>query len=332
MELIDHIFVSHYLVPGTRTTDVTTIAAAPGIPSIEDDPDATEGQARLRPRRRGRDLRLLRRCRSLDHSSSAARSSDSDVVGEREGELPGCPCCRGGRRPRPRGGSGRPGAASCSRCGRGRSGRGPACRHGSGGCRARRSGGTPPAGSSPLLKSIGVCQGRTVRPPRRTRQRIRAGVTGRPFHGAGTASGGIWCASAITSTAPEIAAGESARPLREKTIFGHLRLGRVAPRRERSRSQRVAVDAGAVLGEVHVQPRRLDVTHELVLRDPLVVAARRGRRASSRSRRRRRRPTASACPPGARRRRAPRTPASRSAPRCRSRSETPATSPRCAGR
>ena len=44
MELIDHIFVSHYLVPGTRTTDVTTIAAAPGIPSIEDNPDEQKGR------------------------------------------------------------------------------------------------------------------------------------------------------------------------------------------------------------------------------------------------------------------------------------------------
>ena len=74
-------------------------------------------------------------------------------------------------------------------------------------------------GRRPCEKSIGVCQGRTVRPPRRTRQRIRDGVTGRSFHGAGTGSGGIWCASAITSTAPVIPSGRSARPLRESTIF-----------------------------------------------------------------------------------------------------------------
>lgn len=43
MELIDHIFVSHYLVTGTHTTDVTTVAAAPGIPSVEDNPNEQKG-------------------------------------------------------------------------------------------------------------------------------------------------------------------------------------------------------------------------------------------------------------------------------------------------
>ena len=42
MELIDHIFVSRYLVTGTRTTDVTTVVAAPGMPSIEDNPNARQ--------------------------------------------------------------------------------------------------------------------------------------------------------------------------------------------------------------------------------------------------------------------------------------------------
>ena len=69
------------------------------------------------------------------------------------------------------------------------------------------------------MRSIGVCHARTVAPPRRTRQRTRSGVTGRSFHGGGTGSGGSWCASAITSTAPEIASGESARPSRESTIL-----------------------------------------------------------------------------------------------------------------
>ncbi len=38
LELIDHIFVSHYLVTGTRITEVTTVAAEPGMPSIDDNP------------------------------------------------------------------------------------------------------------------------------------------------------------------------------------------------------------------------------------------------------------------------------------------------------
>ena len=44
MELIDHIFVSHFLVTGTRTTDVTTVTAPQGMPSIEDDPNARIGK------------------------------------------------------------------------------------------------------------------------------------------------------------------------------------------------------------------------------------------------------------------------------------------------
>jgi Endonuclease/Exonuclease/phosphatase family len=44
MELIDHIFVSHFLVTGTRTTDVTTVVARPGMPSIEDNPNARRGE------------------------------------------------------------------------------------------------------------------------------------------------------------------------------------------------------------------------------------------------------------------------------------------------
>lgn len=44
MELIDHIFASNFLVTGTRTTDVTTVVAAPGMPSIEDDPNARQGE------------------------------------------------------------------------------------------------------------------------------------------------------------------------------------------------------------------------------------------------------------------------------------------------
>jgi len=44
MELIDHVFVSHFLVTETRTTDVTTVVAAPGMPSIEDNPTARVGE------------------------------------------------------------------------------------------------------------------------------------------------------------------------------------------------------------------------------------------------------------------------------------------------
>ena len=107
---------------------------------------------------------------------------------------------------------------------------------------------------------------------RRTRQRKRAGVTGRPFHGAGTASGGIWCASAITSTAPEIASGVSGRPLRESTIFVTRGLVATFHGVNAPWSQRVAVAARAVLCEVEVQPGRLDVTQQLVLLHVLTVA------------------------------------------------------------
>jgi Endonuclease/Exonuclease/phosphatase family len=44
MELIDHIFVSNFLVAGTRTTDVTTVVAEPGMPSIEDNPNERIGE------------------------------------------------------------------------------------------------------------------------------------------------------------------------------------------------------------------------------------------------------------------------------------------------
>lgn len=44
MELIDHIFVSHFLITGTRTVEVTTVTAAQGMPSIEDDPNARIGK------------------------------------------------------------------------------------------------------------------------------------------------------------------------------------------------------------------------------------------------------------------------------------------------
>ncbi len=44
MEVIDHIFVSHFLVTETRTTNVTTVVALPGMPSIEDDPNARQGK------------------------------------------------------------------------------------------------------------------------------------------------------------------------------------------------------------------------------------------------------------------------------------------------
>ena len=39
MELIDHVFVSHFLVTGTRTLEDTTVTAPQGMPSIEADPN-----------------------------------------------------------------------------------------------------------------------------------------------------------------------------------------------------------------------------------------------------------------------------------------------------
>ena len=65
---------------------------------------------------------------------------------------------------------------------------------------------------------------------------------------------------------------------------------------------------------------------------PAADDGRRGSRASSRSPRRRPRPTATGCLRGARSRRGRRAPASRSAPRCRSRNGTPWTCPRGADR
>jgi predicted extracellular nuclease len=44
MELIDHMFVSNFLVSGTRTTEVTTVPAPVGMPSIDDDPNARIGE------------------------------------------------------------------------------------------------------------------------------------------------------------------------------------------------------------------------------------------------------------------------------------------------
>ena len=44
LELIDHVFVSHFLVTGTRTTEVTTVTAPQGMPSIDDDPNARIGK------------------------------------------------------------------------------------------------------------------------------------------------------------------------------------------------------------------------------------------------------------------------------------------------
>jgi endonuclease/exonuclease/phosphatase family metal-dependent hydrolase len=44
MELIDHIFVSHFLVSGTRIVEVTTVTAAQGMPSIDDNPNERIGE------------------------------------------------------------------------------------------------------------------------------------------------------------------------------------------------------------------------------------------------------------------------------------------------
>ena len=44
MELIDHIFVSNFLVANARTEEVTTVAAEGALPSIEDDPNERRGE------------------------------------------------------------------------------------------------------------------------------------------------------------------------------------------------------------------------------------------------------------------------------------------------
>ena len=168
--------------------------------------------------------------------------------------------------------AGRRGAATCSRCARGRSGRARASAP-----VLPRAGRVDPVEGVLRQQTLREVDRRVPRADASRRRGARAsgprsGVTGRPYHGSGTGRGGIWCASAITSTAPRSARASSAWPLRESTIFVTLRHGRVRPRRERARPQRVAVDAAAVLGEVHVQPRRLDVPEQLVpLRDALVV-------------------------------------------------------------
>jgi endonuclease/exonuclease/phosphatase family metal-dependent hydrolase len=44
MELIDHIFVSHFLVSDTRITEVTTVTAPQGMPSVDDNPNERIGE------------------------------------------------------------------------------------------------------------------------------------------------------------------------------------------------------------------------------------------------------------------------------------------------
>jgi hypothetical protein len=44
MELIDHILVSHFLVTGTRITEVTSVTAEEGMPSIDDNPNDRIGE------------------------------------------------------------------------------------------------------------------------------------------------------------------------------------------------------------------------------------------------------------------------------------------------
>jgi hypothetical protein len=43
-ELIDHIFVSNFLVTNNRTTAVATATAQPTLPSVADDPTARQGK------------------------------------------------------------------------------------------------------------------------------------------------------------------------------------------------------------------------------------------------------------------------------------------------
>jgi hypothetical protein len=55
-ELIDHIFVSHFLASAGRTLGVTTVSAEGALPSIIENPNARRGEP---VRRHHRDLRLL---------------------------------------------------------------------------------------------------------------------------------------------------------------------------------------------------------------------------------------------------------------------------------
>jgi hypothetical protein len=76
MELFDHIFVSHFLVTGTRPTEVTTVTAVGGIPSIDDNPNARIGElAQIMPRwsRRSTSRRSLRDTSASCHASRALR-------------------------------------------------------------------------------------------------------------------------------------------------------------------------------------------------------------------------------------------------------------------
>ena len=68
--------------------------------------------------------------------------------------------------------------------------------------------------------------------------------------------------------------GEGPAAAREHDLR-HLRLGRITPRRQRSRPQRVPVDPGAMLRKMDVKPGRLDVADDLMRRNPLQVGDRR---------------------------------------------------------
>ena len=136
-----------------------------------------------------------------------------------------CRCCRGGRRLRPRAGSARRGAGGCSRCGRDRTGRAPAA-----GPVLPRPRCVDPAEAirwKEAFRKVDRCVPGAHCPVAASHTPAQASRgDGKPIPGGGTGSGGIWCASAITSTAPKIESAASVRPLRERTIF--VTCGRVA--------------------------------------------------------------------------------------------------------
>ena len=69
MELIDHIFVSHFLVTGTRIGEVTTVTAPQRMPSIDDDPNARVGKP------------------GSDHAALPPRSARRNTAGRRRGRI-----------------------------------------------------------------------------------------------------------------------------------------------------------------------------------------------------------------------------------------------------
>ena len=109
-------------------------------------------------------------------------------------------------------------ALSCRRLWRAGSGRGRRLSGDFASCRPRRRLRYFEAGRSVVRKSATTCQGTTAPPPRMSRQRTSAGVTGKPVQGGGAAIGVMSCASAINATTPVRKAGSRCFPARWATI------------------------------------------------------------------------------------------------------------------